>query len=270
MRFDVKLILNTFAVGFVCCALASGAQIRVTITNLAPVNGTFLTPVWAGFHDGTFDVYDSGAPASLALERIAEDGDTGQLMTDFTASGVGDAQGTIGGGPVSPSSSVSMTFTLDQMSGNSRYFSYASMVVPSIVAFIANGDPLGFQIFSPGGTFLPADFIVLGSMVNDAGTEVNDEIPMNTAFFGQMTPNTGVPQNGVVMVHPGFLSIGAGGILDAAMFAAADFKGAGYQIARIQVEQVPEPSTTLSLMAGLTALALAIRRRSIQTKRSPV
>lgn len=268
MRFDAKLILNALTASFVCCALASAAQIHVTITNLAPANGTFLTPVWAGFHNGTFDLYDSGTPASFALERIAEDGDTTQLMTDFMVSGAGGAQGTIGGGPISPGGSVSMNFTLDGMSAESQYFSYASMVVPSNDAFIANGNPLAFQIFSAGGTFLGVDFTVLGSMVNDAGTEVNNEIPMNTALFGQVTPNTGVDQNGVVMTHPGFLPIGSDGILDAAMFAGADFKAPGYQVARIQVELVPEPSTILLSMAGLTAIALTIRRRPLRTKRS--
>jgi hypothetical protein len=209
-------------------------------------------------------------PASLALERVAEDGDTAQLMADFMASGVGDGQGTIGGGPISPGSSVSMSFMLDGMSAKSRYFSYASMVVPSNDAFIANGNPLAFQIFSAGGAFLAADFIVLGSMVNDAGTEVNDEIPMNTALFGQVTPNTGVNQNGVVMIHPGFLPSGSGGILDAAMFAGADFKVPDYQVARIQVEVVPEPSTILLSAAGLATLAVTVRRRKLRTGRSPI
>jgi hypothetical protein len=47
-------------------------------------------------------------------------------------------------------------------------------------------------IFDEAGNFIGADFIVLGSNVLDAGSEVNDEIPANTAFFGQMAPNTGV------------------------------------------------------------------------------
>jgi len=45
---------------------------------------------------------------------------------------------------------------------------------------------------------------VSGAEVLDGGTEVNDELPVNTAFFGQMAPNTGVAENGVVLEHPGF------------------------------------------------------------------
>lgn len=257
-----KLLLRAFAASVVCAGLASAASIKVTITNLAPAGGTFLTPVWVGFHNGGFDLYDSGSPISPALERLAEDGDTPPLMADFTASGAGTVQGALGGGPFGPGSSVSMLFALDGMAASSRYFSYASMVVPSNDAFVANGNPLAFSIFSMGGAFLGADFIVSGGMVNDAGSEVNDEIPMNTAFFGQTVPNTGVAQNGVVAIHPGFLPPGSGGILDAAMFKNADFKASGYQIARIQVEAVPEPSTLWLSLAGMAAAAGAWKARN--------
>ena len=69
----------------------------------------------------------------------------------------------------------------------------------------------------------------------DAGSEVNDELPMNTVFFGQMTPDTGVDQNGVVELRAGFLSVGSGGILDDATFSAADFTAAGYMVRTVCV-----------------------------------
>jgi len=47
-------------------------SVTVTIENLAPMGGTFLTPVWVGFHDGGFDLYDNGAAVSAELERLAE------------------------------------------------------------------------------------------------------------------------------------------------------------------------------------------------------
>ena len=111
------------------------------------------------------------------------------------------------------------------------------------------------------GGFIGGSFTVSGGMVLDAGTEVNDEIPMNTAFFGQMMPNTGTNENGVVMIHPGFLPPGSGGILDDPMFANADFKAAGYQVAEITVEVVPEPATLAIVGLGLGA-AVLVRRRS--------
>lgn len=259
-----------------CCALtgallmswssavsAAPVEVRVTVTNLAPANGTFLTPVWVGFHNGGFDLYDMGAASSMGLERIAEDGNTAPLSAMFTAAGAGTVQGTMPGpaGPIAPGQAATMQFTLDNLAASSRYFSYASMIIPSNDAFIANGNPMAHRIFADNGTFQSASFLVLGSQVLDAGTEVNDEIPANTAFFGQSVPDTGVAEGGVVHVHPGFKRPGAGGILDASMFSAADFIAQGYQVARVDVAQVPEPSSVALAALGLGAIYVVRRRR---------
>ena len=159
----------------------------------APVNGTFLTPVWVGFHNGAFDLYNPGAPISAALERIAEDGDTGAL-TALAGSGAGSVQGTLGAAPIAPGASVTFTFELDAANPNNRYFSYASMIIPSNDAFIGNGSPPVFDLFGAGGLFTPVSRTITGAMVNDAAREVNDELPANTAFFGQAVPNTGTAE----------------------------------------------------------------------------
>ncbi len=260
------LIAACMVAGFAVPSNAAPITVQVTITNLAPAGGNFLTPVWVGFHDGTFDLYNLGSPASAALERLAEDGNTAPISTLFSGSGAGSIQGTIFGPvipPIGPGESTSMTFLLDTNSAMDRYFSYASMVIPSNDAFIANGDPTFFPVFDAMGGFLGGSFIVSGGMVLDAGTEVNDENPMNTAFFGQMAPNTGTTENGVVMIHPGFLPPGSGGILDSAMFANANFKAPGYQVAHITLQAVPEPATFgLAGAALLLAMAAgAIRRK---------
>lgn len=258
MFSTVRLCLLA-AAGF--AMTASGASIQVTITNLAPANGTFLTPVWVGFHNGTFDIYDSGAAASAALERIAEDGDTSAISAAFTGHGAGTVQATLGGAPIAPGATVSFIFNLDPLDPTQRYFSYASMVIPSNDAFIGNGNPLFFQLFDGSGNFMAVDRTVTGAMVLDAGTEVNDELPANTAFFGQAAPNTGVAQGGVVGAHPGFLAAAPGNILGSAMFANADFLLAGYNVARIQVSQVPEPGTWGLMAMGAVGLLMRLRRR---------
>ena len=53
-----------FATMIAALAVASTAasgqtSVTVKIENLAPANGGYLTPVWVGFHDGGFDVYDN-------------------------------------------------------------------------------------------------------------------------------------------------------------------------------------------------------------------
>jgi hypothetical protein len=231
-------------------------DVFVRIENLAPDNGTYLTPMWYGFHNGGFDAFDFGQGASEGVERIAEDGNPMILMSEFDANGNGLTQGVLNDiGPIAPGARTEKTATINL---NGRFFSYASMVIPSNDAFIGNDDAI--DLYNGDGDFVGADFIVYGRTVWDAGTEVNDEIPENTAFFGQASPNTGVLQGGVVDLHPGFLPVGSGGILDDDMFAAADFTADGYQVARITVEAVPEPTTLAAL--GLGALALMRRRQT--------
>ena len=230
-------------------------QVTVTIENLAPENGTFLTPLWVGFHNGNFDTYDRGRPVSPGLESLAEDGDTALISQEFGLSGDGSVDGTILGpdgavnGPIDPGEVTTATFTIDTDDPNSRFFSYASMLLPSNDAFISNGNPEAIRIFDDQGNFLGADFIIAGNQVLDAGTEVNDEAENSTAFFGQTTPNTGIDQNGVVTLHPGFIEGGrilsedGSSPLSAASFINADFTDPGYQIARITVstEELPLP-----------------------------
>lgn len=213
-------------------------QVTVSVENLAPDQGTFLTPLWFGFHDGTFDLYDRGRPVSPGLESVAEDGATDLISQEFTLSGFGTVQGTILGdmgtpGPIDPGETATFTVNLDGTDASSRFFSYASMVIPSNDTFIANGNERAHQIFDDQGKFIGADFIV--ALPLDAGSEVNDEIPANTAFFGQQTPDTGVDENGVVLVATGFNPPGSGGVLDDPRFANADYTVPDYQFARIRV-----------------------------------
>jgi len=226
-------------------------NITVTVENLAPENGTFITPTWVGFHNGEFDTYDRGRQVSPGLESLAEDGATDGIAAEFLASGNGTIEGTLAGlegveGPIDPGESVSQTFTLDSDDPNSRYFNYASMVLPSNDAFIANGDPLGVPVFDEGGNFIGADFIVYGDRVLDAGTEINDELANSTAFFGQSAPNTGETEGGVVKLHPGFdpegriLTEDGSDENAVAAFTSADFTEPGYQLARISVRDTDD------------------------------
>lgn len=239
---------------------ALAVTLKVTIESLAPIEGTFLTPTWVGFHDGTFDLYDRDVSLDGfgGMEELVEDGDNGPLSARFASEQASGVDGTIFGSDILPIAPGDVTSALFDVDPSNQYFSYAAMVLPSNDAFIANGNPLAFEIFDDMGNFVGTDFIVAGSQVLDGGTEVNDEAEFSTAFLGQTVPNSGTPEGGVVTEHPGFID--GGRIL--AAFPNGDFTADGYQVARITVEKVPEPATVMGLLAlGGSMLAMGRRRK---------
>lgn len=209
---------------------AGMVEVTVKVENLAPEMGTLQTPFWVALHDGTFDSYDRGEAASAALERLAEDGDTMPIAEAFAAEGDGtDRVVASPDGPFAPGAMGEATFMVDP--SVARYLSYASMVIPSNDAFVANGDPQAHELFDADGNPNDLEIVVMGSEVLDAGTEVNDEVPENTAALAQAAPDTGETEGGVVSSHPGFAP--DGNVLAAR--PAGDFTAEGYQMARITV-----------------------------------
>ncbi|MHC4569380.1 MAG: spondin domain-containing protein, partial [Planctomycetota bacterium] len=190
---------------------AQTQEIIVTIENLAPKGGVYFTPVWLGFHDGSYDLFDPGGLATEALERLAEDGDAAALRAEFAAA-VGDIGGMddvvtapegFAGAPVfDPGDTATAQYTLD--STMNRYASFVSMIIPSNDAFIGNHNPRAIELFDTAGNFKGKQIItVLGSMIWDAGTELNNE--MDAAFINQSAPNTGTATMCPVAPHPGYL-----------------------------------------------------------------
>ncbi len=188
-----------------------GDAITISVTNTLGEGGTFLTPVFFGFHDGAnFDLYDRGGAVSEGLERLAEDGNTAVLASEFAAAvGPNATQGVIAGleqgpPPIDPGETAMFTISVNPDDVGQGFFTWATMVIPSNDAFLASpGNPLTDPIFSSDGSFLgPIEILRFGSDVLDAGTEVNTEL--DAAFLNQMGPNTGITENGVVTVHQGF------------------------------------------------------------------
>ena len=253
MKSIVKTISLLISSIFVFGAYAEpDTRVILTIENLAPSNGTFQTPHWVGFHDGeAFDSYNGGTPAdtlpilgSDAIERLSEDGNTTPISEDFDTLVPGGVQATIPGpnGALGPGEIAKKTFLLDSASGVHRFLTYASMVIPSNDFWYSNGNPKAHEIFDENGNVVAEDFIVSNLDMLDAGTEVNDEIPENTAFFGQAAQNTGVNQNGVIVDFPdfdGFMPAGSGGILDDPMFAMANFRLDGYPLVKFSFATAP-------------------------------
>lgn len=222
-------------------------SVVVTVENAAPSRGALQTPVWIGIHNGTFDLYDRGVALGAgglvpgpAVERLAEDGTTAPLSEQFAIAQSTSPQATLFGpaGPLTPGDRSSTTLNVDP--ANDRYFSYASMVIPSNDAFIANGNPTAHELFDQNGRFVGGGFAVPGSAVLDAGTELNDEASGNTAFLNQAAPNTGDTENGVVDSHPGFrLDLAyPDGVLNHPVFGLADFTAPNYRAANFSFRYV--------------------------------
>ena len=195
--------------------------------------------------------------ASVGLERLAEDGNTADLTTDFEAASGTSRSTVIAGtqlpGPVAPGETASTSLRLDPMGTDNGFLSWASMVIPSNDAFVANSDPMAHPLFDVNGDFVGVDFTVAAASARDAGTEMNDEVPGNTAFFGQMNPNTGVTTATNIIAHPGFLPVGSGGILADPMFVNADFANtAGYEFMRVFLRE----GAAVSAAAGSATVTL--------------
>ncbi|MEL6210607.1 MAG: spondin domain-containing protein, partial [Pseudomonadota bacterium] len=219
-------------------------DIRITVFNTSEAGGTFLTPFWFGFHDGSFDVYDRGATASEGLERVAEDGTFDAIAAELTDADA-DGQGGVVAGAAGPIATGELAATVVDVDGESNgQLGLVAMILPSNDAFVGTGQAI--EIFDEDGTFLgPRRIDFSGEDVLDAGTEVNTE--MDAAFINQAEPDAGEEEGGVVESHPGF--IGSEGNPDGDPIilggtnafgvpidpVAADFTREGAEIASIRV-----------------------------------
>ena len=156
-------------------------RLTVTYESLADDGGLRQTPLWIGTHNGNFEIAQAGRPASDfgGLEELAEDGALEALIARFQSETVGSggvitASSGFAGAPVfEPGEVFSGTLDINDPTTN-RFFSYASMVIPSNDAFIANLNPRAYELFDENGFFTsPRTITIYGSDIWDAGTEQN-------------------------------------------------------------------------------------------------
>ena len=246
---------------------AHAGNVTITFENTQATGGFSFTPVWVALHNGGFDSYDGGALAfDTGLTPIAEDGVTDPIRQGFADSAAGLAGGVDGvladttGAPVF-SGGESNSITLDAGdTATNRYFSFASMVVPSNDLFIANGNPFAHEVFDVNGNFTgPVEILIFGADVNDNGTEVND------AFGGAaFSANGGVGADESVVIENFFTRPGDADYLNTFIGTSTvdggtitQAFGAGDLIGRITI--VPTPGAFAAF--GLAGLATLRRRR---------
>jgi hypothetical protein len=238
-------------------ASAAPVEVRVTVQNLAPVNSVAFAPLRIGFHNGTFDAFNNGQTATAPIISVAEGGSGADWFPAFAAA---EPQATLGSvlpnpaGPLLPGGTGTGVFVVDP--AVNRFFTFASMVVPSNDHFIGNDNPQQYMLFDAQGNLNITTISQLGRDVWDAGSEIED--PANAAFVMGGNNDLRTPQNGVVNFNFSRLDTFNGLTTGAGYTFNRQFMG-GDEIYRISFEIVPAPSAAGVLAIG--GLAMMRRRR---------
>ena len=186
-------------------AAAPEAEYRVTVYNLT--GGQPFTPPLAVTHRPAVDLFEPGAPASTAIQEIAENGNLAPAIA--LAAGSRHVAGSIvaDGGATPPvvMPGSARSFTITASTGATR-LSVVAMLVCTHDGF-TGGDSL--RLPSQVG-----DSTVRYASASDAGTEVTSEawadlVPpcAHLTGFGDQggtgTSNPALAEDGVIRMHPG-------------------------------------------------------------------
>lgn len=282
----MKRLLSAAAIAAAVAGLTHGparanTTVRLTIETNDVAGGTFNTPVFAAFTDGSASLFETGTTASTGVEALAEDGNNAPAITTFTDAGfvAGQVLGPgfgAGSPPVfGPGTSASADFTI---AGSATRLILGTMVLPTNDWFLGTaGDGLDISDLSTAGTL---SFEL--NRLYDAGTENEDfnfsaanGLPAFASFglpAGQGGPNQGPgPAGGVVTFAGtidefGALIDPATGLTVADPFAAFVDQPAGFNpplssitVTLSTVSAIPEPSSLAAL--GLLGGVVSLRRR---------
>jgi len=285
-------LVAVMAVVVLACGSMQAQKIQFSVHNDAPVHGVWIMRPWIGIHDGGFQTFTIGQPASSAVQHIAEDGVTGDaanvLPPPNTCGGLAGVYGpaapcmfdvfnsyanhgpqaTIGnptppeGGGVAifTNSTVSTTFQLNHNDARQQFLSYLVMIIPSNDAFWGTDSASAIRLFKNGRFNNGKGAITLhisGSDILDAGTETNDEgtiVPGDTAFLNQAVNGTGShPDAGDPNVHQHPGFIAGGPILTGTNPFGATFGNADFAH-----NGLPVATVTISVVPGSVDPAIAL------------
>lgn len=176
----------------------SKKEYEVSITNIT--KGQSFTPVFFATHDSSNSAFSLGAPASVAVERLAEGGDTAMLATDL-ASASGETH-TMPAASATGLLEPGMTTTV-QISGHhwEHSLTVMAMLLPTNDTFVALS---GVELPKKGSmTYL--------ALAYDAGTEANDQLCANIpgpVCHGTPFSDPSATDEGFIYISNGFHDIG--------------------------------------------------------------
>jgi len=195
--------------------------IKANDLRLQPDNGLVARQIFFIYHDGSFDFYQPGHPASDALAAFAGGGNDSLLieaaetagfpiwrmqLEDDTLTGPVLEFIPLPSPPAPPPDSTRIQPEIDPMA--TPYISYIGRLYPSDDLFFANEDPKRHRLFDEDGKPLgPLVVDIYGQDLLDAGVRANDEqdlVLLDRA--GESIEEALIrDEDGVVMPHPGFI-----------------------------------------------------------------
>jgi hypothetical protein len=260
MRFVTSTVVRAASA---LCLLASAAHaqqrmVTVTVTNLAAANSVSFAGTHVGFNSGVFDAFNIGQTAGAGIVSVAEGGVGTQWQADFAAADPNANRGLIAGA-LTPGQSRSQSFIVN--AGLNKFFTFATMVLPSNDFFLGNDRPNEFRLFDDAGNLLINSITQTSSQIWDAGSEAFSVA--GAAFLVNGVNAVRTPQNGLVSFNFAEL-MGFNGQLTAAGYVFNSGLTAGQAIYRIDFTStavVPEPATMVLTGSGLLMLGAVARRK---------
>jgi len=167
------------------------AKYEVTIQNLT--KGQPLTPAAIVVHDGSFKLFELGAPSSKGLYMLAEDGKTAELQSEVEGMKLHFAKLN---GLTLPGKSNSVMIEANPMDK----ISIASMLAKTNDGFVSSLASLSLYL-RKGQSYSRLLHVF------DAGSELNNELQAFIPAYGNAGVRTDKGE-GFVTFHPGFQGVG--------------------------------------------------------------